>query len=184
MLDKLIACFTHPAKSRLLLEIYTKKQATAKQLRPVLGDISQSTLYRYLNQMCQDGILKVIAKNPVRGTVEKVYALKIDLQAEGETLLKKDPAKGLLYLFTQYMAGLLQEFREYAEREDADPTQDALSFTVCPVWATREEIVTVLQKIGEILTEMQKNQPAPGRQMHSIGVIATPPKKLEEGKPQ
>ena len=74
MTDKIMECITNPAKCKLLLEIYSKGQATAKHLSDTFGDIPQATLYRNLKKMLNDGILKVVDETQIRGTVEKSYA--------------------------------------------------------------------------------------------------------------
>lgn len=48
MADKIMECITNPVKCKLLLEIYSQGQATAKHLSDTLGDIPQATLYRNL----------------------------------------------------------------------------------------------------------------------------------------
>ena len=82
MTDKIMACITNPVKCKLLLEIYSQEQTTAKHLADVLSDIPQATLYRNLKKMLNDGILKVVEETQVRGTVERTYALAFDLNRD------------------------------------------------------------------------------------------------------
>ncbi len=42
MTDKIMECITNPVKCKLLLEIYSQGQATAKHLSDTLGDIPQA----------------------------------------------------------------------------------------------------------------------------------------------
>ncbi|MBY1613659.1 hypothetical protein KWU70_12870, partial [Clostridioides difficile] len=84
-------------------------------------------------------------------------------------------------LFTQYMMGFLREFYEYAERKEKDILKDGSGFSVCPVYASIDEIVEVSKKIASILEPLRNNSHEEGRRMHSIGVIITPPKE-DEGK--
>ncbi len=42
MTDKIMECITNPIKCKLLLEIYSQGQATAKHLSDTLGDIPQA----------------------------------------------------------------------------------------------------------------------------------------------
>ena len=171
MNEKLMDCFVNPIKCKLLLEVFSNNRTTAKQLGEKFQDISKATLYRYLNKMLKDDIIKVVEENKIRGTVEKVYAMKID-ENSGEEYAQ---------LFTQYMMGFLREFYEYAERKEKDILKDGSGFSVCPVYASIDEIVEVSKKIASILEPLRNNSHEEGRRMHSIGVIITPPKE-DEGK--
>ena len=81
MTDKIMECITNPVKCKLLLEIYSQGQATAKHLSDTLGDVPQATLYRNLKKMLSDGILKVVDETPIRGTIGKyLHSIFLDLQ--------------------------------------------------------------------------------------------------------
>ena len=64
MTDRIMECITNPVKCKLLLEIYSQGQATARHLADAFGDIPQATLYRNLKKMLNDGILKVVEETP------------------------------------------------------------------------------------------------------------------------
>ena len=58
MADKIMECITNPVKCKLLLEIYSQGQATAKHLSDTLGDIPQATLYRNLKSYLTEFLLR------------------------------------------------------------------------------------------------------------------------------
>lgn len=89
MADKLMDCITNPVRCKLLLEIYSRGQATAKHLSDTYNDIPTATLYRHLKKMLTDGILKVVEETQVRGTVEKTYALAFNINKDMEEMLAK-----------------------------------------------------------------------------------------------
>lgn len=76
--EKIMECISNPAKSRLMIEIMRRGKVTAKYLAEKCVDIPQTTLYRYLKRMTDDGLLKIVGETPIRGTVEKTYALTFD----------------------------------------------------------------------------------------------------------
>ena len=79
--EKIMECISSPAKCRLLIEIMRRTEVTAKYLAEKCSDIPQTTLYRNLRRMTEDGILKIVGETPIRGTVEKTYALAFDPSA-------------------------------------------------------------------------------------------------------
>lgn len=176
MNDNLMSCFTNPIKCKLFLEIHLKGKATAKQLADSCPDIPQATLYRYLNRMSSDGILKIVEENRVRGTIERVYAEDTGLISDVQKLIKENSGEAYLQLFTQFMMGLLLEFKEYASQKDIDLLHDGSGFSTMPFYATLEELADVSKKIHDVIEPLKKNLATPERKMHTLAVIFTPPK--------
>lgn len=93
--------------------------------------------------MLKDDIIKVVEENKIRGTVEKVYAMKLDIADDVNKIIDENSGEEYAQLFTQYMMGFLREFYEYAERKEKDILKDGSGFSVCPVYASIDEIVEV-----------------------------------------
>lgn len=176
MNEKLMDCFTNPVKCKLFLEIKSKGRVTAKQLAKTYSDIPQATLYRYLNRMLSDGILKVTEENKVRGTIEKVYAVEFGLFSDIQKMLMGNSGEAYMQMFTQYMIGLLSEFKGYAFRKNIDILHDGSGFSTVPFYATMDELEEALKKVTEIIEPLKNNKPRQGRRMRSLALIVTPPK--------
>ncbi len=116
----------HPARMRILSTL-AGRQLTAQQIGLALPEVAQATLYRHLSRLVQAGVIAVTQQRPVRGVLEKVYAL-----AEGSTSILLDPhqltredwERG----FAAYTASLLGQFTAYLRQEGADPLADGVSF--------------------------------------------------------
>jgi len=175
--EKIFSCLSDPVKAKLIAEIFEKKQATAGQLLDKYSNIPQATLYRHLKKMTADGILKVVEENPIRGTVEKVYALGFDFNGNIEQIIAENDGKLYMQAVTQYMLGILREFQEYTVRDDMNIALDGSGFSVVPVYATLEELADAGGKIAEILSRLIANQPNEARQLRNLCFITTPPKK-------
>lgn len=180
MSENITECFTNPIKCKLLLEIYNKGQATAKQLAETHRDITHATLYRYLKKMTADGVLKVVEENQIRGTVERVYAVADDFMMDTSKMVEENNGQAYMMLFTQFVMGLTEEFRAYTSRPDINLLQDGSGFTVAPIYATREELVEALTEMGKIIQSLLGNEKTPERYLHNIAIITTPPNKANE----
>ncbi len=117
----------HPIRMRILVAV-AGKQMTAQQLASALPDVAQATLYRHINRLAKGGALTVVKERPVRGTVEKVYAL--DQQgawlgaADVENFSKDDHIR----TFTAFVASLLGDFGQYvASTEKPDLAADGVT---------------------------------------------------------
>lgn len=175
MTDKIMECITSPVKCKLLLEIYSQGQATAKYLSDTLGDIPQATLYRNLKKMLNDGILKVVGETQIRGTVEKTYALAIDLNKDFEAMLDENSGALYMQVFTQYFLGFAKQFREYCKSPDINIREDMSGFSLSHIYLSNEELTELVKSISDIIRAAEKNEPKAGRKLRTLGLIISPP---------
>lgn len=178
MIDQMMRCFVNPACSRVMMALFEKGRATAGQLQEMLPGIPAASLYRYLKQLEKAQVIQVVEQRRVRGAVERVYAPRADMGEEGARQLKENPGPTILAMYAQFSAQLMGQFAAYCQREDIQPERDGFNFTVCPVYASGEELRQALTQVGQILTGLMRQQMAPGRSLHSIAVIATPPQEV------
>ena len=177
MFAGIMECFTNPVKCKMLLEINAKGRITAKELAESCGDIPQTSLYRHLKSMTESRIIKVVDEHQIRGTVEKVYAMADDMSASVKKMIEENNGQAYMLLFSQYMMGVMQEFKTYTAREDIDILKDGSGFSLAPVYVTGEELTVAMQRIGEILTQLVRNENTSERSLHNIGMIITPPNR-------
>ena len=165
-----------PINARLILEIKEREQATASQLLEKLSDIPQATLYRRLQKMLADDVLKIVEERPIRGTVEKVYALNYDLDKKWEEMGSTNDGKTYMQFVMYHTLGILREFAEYTAKENLNIGGDATGLFIAPVYATNEELITTLNKIVGLLTELKDNKPGGERRLRNVCITITPPK--------
>lgn len=176
MTDKIMECITNPVKCKLLLEIYSQERATAKHLSDVLSDIPQATLYRNLKKMLNDGLIKVVEKKQVRGTVESTYALALNLNSEFEAILAENSGPLYMQLFMQYFLGFAKQFREYCKSPNIDIKKDMSGFSLSHLYLSDEELIELMKNISNIIKTVEKNEPKTERKLRTLGIIVTPPK--------
>ena len=178
MHEKLTDYLANPVSGMILLSFFKKEdgRTTAKEIAKDNPSIAQATLYRHLKKMLNDGLIKIVKENRIRGVVEKVYELDVIIHKE---LANRAPtADELLGIFMQYMTTFLKEFQEYAKREDADVERDRPTISMAPLWLSNEELEKLSMQIGEILMPLVENEPTPERRFRNLGIIFTPPKDI------
>ena len=180
MTDKIMECITNPVKCKLLLEIYSRGEATAKHLSDTLGDIPQATLYRNLKKMLSDGIIKVVEETPVRGTVEKTYALAFNFNEDFETILAENSGTLYMQVFTQYFLGFAKQFREYCKSPNINIKEDISGFSLSHIYLSDEELAGLMKSISNVVRAVEKNEPKAGRRLRTIGLIISPPEILKK----
>ena len=176
--EKIMECISNPAKSRLLIEIMRRGEVTAKYLAEC-SDIPQTTLYRNLKRMTDDGLLKIVNETPIRGTVEKTYALTFD-PSDPPSVLGENSGAIYMQMFFQYFLTFAKIFQEYCDTPGIDIKRDRSGLSLSHVYLTDEELEKVVSDIAQILYPLQDNKPEPGRRLRTVGLIISPEHKADE----
>jgi len=166
----------NPVTNKLLVELHFKEQATTKELAKLCNDIPQATLYRYINRLLKDEMIEIVAENEVRGTIEKVYALKVDLVKTTEEIYNSNDGEKLMHIVNTGIINILGEFKEYLAKGDCDFKNDGITFAVSSFYATDEEYLEIMKKIGSIIQDISKTEATPQRKLRGLNLIITPPK--------
>lgn len=175
MTDKIMECITNPVKCKLLLEIHSRGQTTAKHLSDAFEDIPQATLYRNLKKMLSDGILKVVEETQVRGTLEKTYALAYDLNRDFETIINENSGTLYMQAFMQYFLGFAKQFRAYCKSPNINIKEDMSGFSLSHLYLSDDELTELVKTISSTIGAAAENAPGEGRKLRTIGVIVSPP---------
>lgn len=170
---KIMECVSNPIKCRLLIEVLKSGETTAKSLAETCADIPQTTLYRNLKRMTEDGVLKVVSETQIRGTVEKTYAVTFDLN-DADAIIGENAGEMYMQMFLQYILTFARQFQTYCDTPGIDIKNDKSGFSLSYIYLTDEELEHAVAAISKILSPLQANQPAPGRKLRTIGVIISP----------
>jgi DNA-binding transcriptional ArsR family regulator len=154
----------HPVRMRLLMMLAGSQGLTPLQIAGQLSDVPQATLYRHINRLAKAGLLQVIDERPVRGTLEKVYALNrlghTHLGSEDITHLTKEDH---LHYFTAFMISLLDQYSRYLNhRPKVDLAADGVGYGLVPVFMTDEELALFSIAINQVLQPYLEHPDAQG----------------------
>jgi len=176
MNPKLIECIINPAKSQLLQAINYHGQITAKELAQIVSQLPQATLYRYLNKMVRDGLIKVVAENQIRNVKEKVYGMAIDFEAENKKIIEDTSGATYLALFQIFTNGLHEDFKKHiSEGNSGIKRKFAYAFGALPITVTDEEALELHKKIEELLQPYHDNPLTEDRYLRNFALVITPP---------
>jgi len=154
----------HPIRLRIITAISSQRM-TAKDLAAAMPDIPQTTLYRHINALLAGGILLVTDETPVRGTVERTYALATRPSLTPEDLhgMKKHDYE---QAFAVYLSTLMSAAQQYLESKGDDvfnPLADGVELSLATLNLSDEEFHAMNQRILEVLMSAAGDQPGPGR---------------------
>lgn len=173
VLKKKMEAILHPDRIRILQTLLNGDELTAQQMKQKLTDVSVPTLYRHLNTLADLKIIEVVEENPIRGTVEKVYALPSEDLFSREDIETATPEEHMDY-FTMFMLNLLSQFNHYVTSEDSNVNEDKVTYRQIQLQLSKQEIVDMFQIIRQAMRRHIDNQPNDDRQLYSISTIVLP----------
>lgn len=178
MSDSKVDLIFHPIRIRIVAEL-TGREMTVKDLASALPDVAQATLYRHINTLLEGGLVEIVEENPVRGTVERVYALRegsLNLAPEDFAgMSRPDYEEGFAMILASFMADA-KRYMDYQERagKEINPAADKVGLTKIQVHMSEEEYATMFQQFCAMLDGIMHNKPGSGRKRYSLGFLLFP----------
>ena len=177
MNQALMDCLANPIKCKLLMAINSREKATTKELAGIASQLPQTTLYRYLKKMVNDGLIKVVEENRIRNVNEKVYGMAIDFDAELQMIAKDPSSDAAVVQIRRFANGLVDEFERNLPKGAINPLLDGYGFFIAPIHVSRDEAVEMINKIIEVIKPYEDNELTPDRHLQSWAMVLTPPVK-------
>ena len=168
-----LAAILHPVRLRIILALQGGR-LTTQEIRTRMPDVPQATLYRHINLLLQAGVVEVVERTQVFGTMERTLAL-----VEGQTLLNpEDFAKlgpeEMTQYFSVFLGALLEVFNRYAQTPNRDSGRDGLSFLTETINLTPEEARELRAEMRRLMGEWAKNPALEGRQRQTVAFCSIP----------
>lgn len=169
----------HPVRIRILVAM-GGREATAQQLTKLIPDVAQATLYRHLNTLLKGNLLKVVAETPIRGTIEKVYALATsDLLTLTQADIKSATAEDHARYFSIYLTTLMAEFSRYLNQSAAlDLQEDGVGYHILNLHMNRDELDEFGQGLNALMTPYL--EPKDDREQRLFSFTLMPGSKKEK----
>ena len=164
----------HPIRIRIIQALLDGSALTTKQLKTQLTDVPSASLYRHVAMLADAGVLVVTDERPVRGTLERRYALHLPSAAVGPAEARALSLDDHRRAFTAYAAALLADFDRYLDGADADPVGDGVSFTQMALWLSDDELATLRRKLAELLVPLSAHRPGKDRTKRILSTVLMP----------
>lgn len=163
----------HPIRLRIV-QALAGQPMKPRQLSEALGDVPQASLYRHLGSLLAGGLIQVVAEQPVRGTVERTYALVEDAVSLGEGDLEGADAEDHLRFFSTFVGTLVADYAGYLENSEIDLVADRVGYRQVPLWLSDEEFDDMLEEMQAAVGTRLSNEPGPGRRRRLLTTIVMP----------
>ncbi|MGI9595056.1 MAG: helix-turn-helix domain-containing protein [Acidimicrobiales bacterium] len=163
----------HPIRLRIV-QALVGRPMTATEVKGLLGDVAQATLYRHLKQLHEGGLLEVVNERQVRGGLERTYQVVTEAVSLDADDLAEAGADDHFRYFATFLGTLLTDYAGYLDRDSIDLEADRVGFRQVPLWLTDEEFDQLVEELGSAVERRLENEPGPGRQRRLITSIVMP----------
>ncbi len=155
---------------------------TTRQLAEALPDIPQATLYRHIALLHEVQVLTIASERPVRGTIERTYALGSDTILSAHDLAGASKEDHFRF-FATFVAGLMAEYGQYLERPSVDLERDLVGYQEHVLNLTDDELAQMIGELGAVIRSRLKQPPAAGRRPRLFATITMPADRIRRKKP-
>jgi DNA-binding PadR family transcriptional regulator len=174
MKESTVDVILHPVRMRII-QYLINQQLTAQQLKELLPDIPQASLYRNLKKLVETDVIHIVDEIPNRGTIEKVYSIhdpsKATLDPEDINNLSREEH---LSLFMKFMANLMGEYERYLNQDSFNLVTDGVSFRQASIFLSEDEYSEFLKELVAVYSKVIKNEPTKGRKRRTVATIIIP----------
>jgi hypothetical protein len=171
----------HPLRLRIVQAFLGDRQLTTTQLLAEIDGVPPATLYRQVATLAKAGVLVVVGERPVRGTVERTYALSVaDAQIADDdldTMTTEDHRRA----FMAFLAGLLADVDRYIDGGAVDLEHDGAGYRTVGLWLTRDELTDMVTEIGAAVQARLGNEPGAGRTRRMLSTVLIPVPGASDG---
>ncbi len=145
----------HPVRLELLRIFAARGEYTPQVLSVMLPDIPQATLYRQINGMVKDGFLQVVNETKVRGTVKRVYAIKVNPFENISQSFKDMKQDEIIQLFFSFCFSQLIDFSDFAQYHETGATMHHVGFMTQTLHLTQSDFQTFIHQLQTLVTSYQ-----------------------------
>jgi len=169
-----IKSIMNPIRLKIITEITSKGTATTKEIQEVCQDIPQASLYRHIQILLKNGVLKVDSENKVRGMMERVYAINDNPSIELNKRLENVSKQELSELFSLFAVSLLSDMDTYIKNtEKLNLNDKQIRFSSESMYLSNEELIEVSKEINLVMDKRRGNKAENSRKLRKISVVIT-----------
>ncbi len=168
----------HPVRLRIVQTFLDGRELTTGQVAAELDDVPAGSVYRHVARLAEAGVVQVVSERPVRGAVERTYALRATAARIDPSEVARMSAEEHGQAFLAYVAGMLADTDRYLASGDIDPIRDGADYRVGALWLTDTEFAAFLRDLASVVQPRLAHGPGRGRRRRLLyGVVLPDPQK-------
>ncbi|MFJ7983386.1 transcriptional regulator [Lysinibacillus xylanilyticus] len=146
----------HPVRMKILQALMHDKEEGLSTLEmiSIIKDVPQATLYRHIQILMDENIIKIVKERKVRSVTEKFYALN-----EGAAKLSQEDwiqltIKQKLNYVSYYQLALLSQYQNYLHSLDEEERlADLATFSFIDLTLTNDQFMSFEKELNDLMTK-------------------------------
>ncbi|MDX1931678.1 MAG: helix-turn-helix domain-containing protein [Capsulimonadales bacterium] len=163
----------HPVRLRIVKVLQTGSK-TPGQIAALLPEVAQATLYRHIARLEEAGVITVIERRQVHGTVERVFDLIPERAVFNHQELSSVPPDEKIVLARLFFGELIALFERYFRNRSSDLSRDHVVMYEQAAHLTPEEAQKVREEMRNLMDRYVSNPPNAERRPYSLTVVSVP----------
>ena len=167
--------FKNQVRFKIALELIDVEEGLSiLQLNKLLKEVSQATLYRHVNSMVEDDLLKVVGINRSGKVEEKLYALNTQAYKVSQEDWQSATYSERMRFITYYFMYIVQNYKNYHERSVEEQTQDQSTFSLVKLNLTDESFNDFQSELSSLMEKYYHAQEPEGGTERSVSLVIIP----------
>lgn len=167
--------FKNQVRFKIALELINIEEGLSiMQLNKLLKEVPQATLYRQVNSMVDDQLLKVVGNQRIGKVEEKLYALNTAGYKISEEDWNSASYTQKINFVTYYFMYILQNYKNYHETSIAENFQDQSTFSLVKMDLTDEAFNEFQLELSALLEKYYKVPKSEESKDRTVSVVIIP----------
>ncbi|MEZ0481498.1 helix-turn-helix domain-containing protein [Planococcus sp. SSTMD024] len=144
--------FKNQVRFKIALELIDVDEGLSiLQLNKLLKEVSQATLYRHVNSMVEDDLLKVVGINRSGKVEEKLYALNTQAYKVSQEDWQSATYSERIRFITYYFMYIIQTYKNYHERSMSERAADQSTFSLAKLNLTDDSFADFQSELSSLM---------------------------------
>ncbi|MFB7159860.1 helix-turn-helix domain-containing protein [Lysinibacillus sp. NPDC056232] len=144
----------HPVRMKILQALMHDKEEGLSTLEmiSIIKDVPQATLYRHIQILMDESIIKIVKERKVRSVTEKFYALNEGAEKLSQEDWTQLTIKQKLNYVSNYQLALLSQYQNYLNLLDEEERLTDLStFSFIDLTLTTDQFVSFENELNDLI---------------------------------
>lgn len=167
--------FKNQVRFKIALELIDVEEGLSiLQLNKLLKEVSQATLYRHVNSMVEDDLLKVVGINRSGKVEEKLYALNTLAYKINQEDWQSATYSEKMRFITYYFMYIIQNYKNYHERNIEEEAQDQSTFSFTKLNLTNDSFNDFQIELSNLMEKYYHLEESEAGKDRTISLVIIP----------
>ncbi|MFJ7734912.1 helix-turn-helix domain-containing protein [Lysinibacillus sp. NPDC097287] len=146
----------HPVRMKILQALMQKKEdgLSTLEMNSIIKDVPQATLYRHIQILMDENIIKIVRERKVRSVTEKFYAVDGDAALLGQEEWQRLSKEQKLNFISYYQLALLSQYENYLTSiEEKKYPEDIATFSFVELSLSNEQFIHFQDELSNLFSK-------------------------------